>query len=45
MEKRQNTNLKQRTCNRLSKHGKFGESFDIVINKLLDEVEKKNKKG
>jgi predicted CopG family antitoxin len=32
------------THNRLKKHGKFGESFQDIINRLMDVVEGKTKK-
>ena len=30
----------KRTLERLKDHGKMGESFEKVVNRLLDEVEK-----
>jgi len=33
--------LKKETIQRLKKHGKFGESWDVLINRLLDDLEKK----
>lgn len=32
------------THERLKKHGKFGESFEDIINRLMDVVEGKTKK-
>ncbi len=31
--------LKKETLERLRDHGKMGDSFDSVVNKLLDEVD------
>lgn len=33
--------IHQKTFERLSKHGKFGDSIDDVINKILNDLEKK----
>ncbi len=32
--------VKRETLNRLKKHGKMLDSYDKVVNRLLDEVEK-----
>jgi len=32
--------VKRETLNRLKDHGKMGDSFEKVVNRLLDEVEK-----
>jgi predicted CopG family antitoxin len=36
--------LKDETHQRLKKHGRFEDSFDDIVNRLLDTVEGKNKK-
>jgi predicted CopG family antitoxin len=36
---RKNLNVADDTYDRLKKHGQFGESFDELINRLLDENE------
>lgn len=36
--------LKEETVKRLKKFGKFGESYDDLINKILDRLEELKKK-
>lgn len=36
---RKNISLSNSTLNRLRKHGKFGESFYGLLNRLLDNIE------
>ena len=36
---RKNLNVSDGTYDRLKKHGQFGESFDELINRILDENE------
>lgn len=36
--------IKDTTYDRLSKHGEFKESFDDIVNKVLDLAEGKRKK-
>ena len=31
--------LKEKTYDRLAEHGKAGESFDELVNRLLDKIE------
>lgn len=37
--------VKKSTWERLRKHGNTGDSFDDVVNKVLDEVEKMKPEG
>jgi len=34
--------LKKETVERLKKHGEFGQSYDDLLNTLLDKIKKKN---
>lgn len=36
--------IKNKTKQRLLKHGKMGQSFDELINQLLDRVERRKRK-
>jgi len=36
--------IKDKTKKRLLYHGKMGQSFDELINQLLDKIEKKKKR-
>ncbi len=36
--------VKRKTLKRLEPFGKFGESYDMVINRLIDKEEKRAKK-
>ena len=42
MNKRINIGVSHEVYERLAKFGKFGESYSDVINRLLNELEKKN---
>jgi len=37
--------LKKETIQRLKKHGKFGESWDELVNRILDNLEKEMREG
>ena len=41
---RKNLNIHEETYERLKKYGKFGESFDDLLNGLMDKMEAKSKK-
>ena len=41
---RKNLNVSDDTYERLKSHGKFGESFDELINRILDVMEDKARK-
>jgi predicted CopG family antitoxin len=41
---RKNINVGEATYNRLRDFGKFGESFDDLLNRLMDNMDGKNKK-
>lgn len=43
MHNRKNVNIDGDTYERLKKRGEFGESFDELINRLLDLLEKYEK--
>jgi predicted CopG family antitoxin len=42
---RKNLNVADDTYDRLRKHGQFGESFDELLNRLLDDIEGKPTKA
>ena len=41
---RKNINLNEETYDRLKTYGKFGESFDDLLNRLMDNMDGKGKK-
>ncbi len=41
---RKNVNISEETYGRLKTFGKFGESFDDLLNRLMDNMESKPKK-
>jgi hypothetical protein len=43
-ELRKNISIDQKTWERLKSYGKFGDSFDSLLNKLMDTVDKMSKK-
>lgn len=42
MEKTTTIRVKEKTKERLESHGKMNESFDDLINRILNELEKKS---
>jgi predicted CopG family antitoxin len=41
---RKNVNIAEDTYDRLKTFGKFGESFDDLLNRLMDNMDSKSKK-
>jgi hypothetical protein len=37
--------VSEATLSRLRKHGGFGDTYDLIINKLLDKIEGKQDQG
>ncbi len=37
--------ISEKTKNRIEKHGKYGDSIDSILVRILDEYEKKKPKG